>query len=1101
MASNYDKICEENRSRYGTEGAKKSGGLAAGLYDDRTHFIFELLQNAEDALGRRENWAGPRTVSFHLDQNKLTVAHFGKPFDEGDVRSVCDIAESTKKESAIGRFGLGFKSVYTITDLPEIHSGDEDFAIDEFVFPKKVNKTSRHADETQIVLPLRSGDATLGLDIIQGFQRLGPGALLFLRNIEEINWSDHGSASGFYMRNPPDILGPNVRRISLIGHETGQDEVDQSWLVFHREVFTDEQNPAGRVEIAFKIVPPKESSGRWVVQPLSTSPLVVFFPTVVETHLGFLVQGPFRTTPSRENIPPGDPWNQHLVAETCTLLGQALVWLRDQSMLDVSVLRCLPLDSGKFSVGTRFRPVFEAVKKLLKTEKLLPTSHGEYGSATEVKLARTQDIRELLSPKQVAALFGANFQAWLSGEITLDRAPDIRQYLMRELGIDEIRPETLLPSITREFLAAQSDPWVVKLYEFLSGQEKTLRRHLDAVPFIRLDDGSHVVARENGKANAFLPSSIATSFPTVRSAVCATPELRQFLISLGITEPDPVDDVVWNVLPKYQKDEVDVDEGAYTQDIQRILAAFSTDSASQKEKLRTALRDTNFIMVVDAGDGKPYIAKPGDVYIATDRLQQLFSGVAGVFIVDNDYACLRGEDIRDLLVSCGASRYLVVEQVASALGHSERERIRREAGLERASWEEAPDDFTLRGLHQLLKLLPKLTAEEAASRAKVLWEALIDLEARGTGAFYGSYKWGYSHEVKVARFSASFVRELNQASWVPSGSGELVLPGLVIFGELGWKSNPFLESLICFKPPIIDQLAREAGIDPAALDLLRKLGITSVAELTSRLGVSNAALEPVPPTSSGSSGELSPAGDVYDEAKDLYGDDMPEIPPGTADPSGDDDIGTGAGGGRKGTGAGNKRGSAEISGGDGGDSDRRSATGGNGKGHIQGSNGGAGKRSAGQAGGRPFISYVAAHPDEDEQDPDGLDHAQRMEIEALSIDLILSTEPALCRTPEGNPGFDLYEVDGNGAPVRWVEVKSMTGTLLERPVGLSRTQFDFACEKGSAYWLYIVENSRNASKARVLRIQDPAGRSKTFTFDHGWTNIAVDVSAAPTTAG
>lgn len=1100
MASNYEKICEENRSRYGTEGAKKSGGLAAGLYDDRTHFIFELLQNAEDALGRRENWAGPRTVSFHLDQNKLTIAHFGKPFDEGDVRSVCDIAESTKKESAIGRFGLGFKSVYTITDLPEIHSGDEDFAIDEFVFPKKANQTNRHADETQIVLPLRSGDVALGLDIIQGFQRLGPGALLFLRNVEEINWSAHGGASGFYMRNPPEILGPNVRRISLIGHETGQDEVDQNWLVFHREVFTHEQKSAGRAEIAFKILPPKESSERWVVQPLSTSPLVVFFPTVVETHLGFLVQGPFRTTPSRENIPPGDLWNQHLVAETCRLLGEALVWLRDHSMLDVSVLRCLPLDSGKFSVGTRFRPAFEAVKNLLKNQKLLPTSDGEYASAGQVKLARTQDIRDLLAPKQVEALFGANVQAWLSGDITQDRAPDIRQYLMRELGIDEVRPETLLASLTREFLAAQSDQWMVTLYEFLSGQEKTLRRHLDAVPFIRLDDGSHVVTRENGKVNAFLPSSIATSFPTVRSAVCATPEVRQFLISLGITEPDPVDDVVWNILPKYQKEEVDVDEEAYTQDIQRILAAFNTDSAIQKEKLRAALRDTNFVMVVDAGDGKPYIAKPGGVYIATDRLQQLFAGVADVLIVDNDYACLRGEDIRDLLVSCGASRYLVVEQVDSRLGYSEKERIRREAGLERASWEETPDDFTLRGLHQLLKLLPKLTTEEAAARAKVLWEALIDLEARGTGAFYGSYKWGYSHEVKLARFSASFVRELNQTPWVPSGSGELVLPGLVIFGELGWKANPFLESLICFKPPIIDQLAREAGIDPAALDLLRKLGITSVAELTSRLGVSNASLEPLPPTSSESSGDLSSSGDVYDEAKDLYGDDRPDIPSGTADPDGDDDIGAGPGGGHKGTGAGNKRANAERIGGGGGSGDSRSATGGNGEGHSKGSSGGAGKRSAGHAGGRPFISYVAAHPDEDEQDPDGLDHAQRMQIEALSIDLILATEPTLCRTPEGNPGFDLYEVDGNGAPVRWVEVKSMTGTLLERPVGLSRTQFDFACEKGSAYWLYVVENARNASTARVLRIQDPAGRSRTFTFDHGWSHIAADVSVTPTVA-
>ena len=58
MASNYEAICEENRESYGTKGAQKSGKLAAGLYDDRTHFIFELLQNAEDALGRRGEWHG-----------------------------------------------------------------------------------------------------------------------------------------------------------------------------------------------------------------------------------------------------------------------------------------------------------------------------------------------------------------------------------------------------------------------------------------------------------------------------------------------------------------------------------------------------------------------------------------------------------------------------------------------------------------------------------------------------------------------------------------------------------------------------------------------------------------------------------------------------------------------------------------------------------------------------------------------------------------------------------------------------------------------------------------------------------------------------------
>lgn len=51
-------------------------------------------------------------------------------------------------------------------------------------------------------------------------------------------------------------------------------------------------------------------------------------------------------------------------------------------------------------------------------------------------------------------------------------------------------------------------------------------------------------------------------------------------------------------------------------------------------------------------------------------------------------------DIRDLLVSCGASRYLVPEAIQSGLAHADKAQIRREAGLERASWESEPEDFT-----------------------------------------------------------------------------------------------------------------------------------------------------------------------------------------------------------------------------------------------------------------------------------------------------------------------------------------------------------------------------------------------------------------------
>jgi hypothetical protein len=67
----------------------------------------------------------------------------------------------------------------------------------------------------------------------------------------------------------------------------------------------------------------------------------------------------------------------------------------------------------------------------------------------------------------------------------------------------------------------------------------------------------------------------------------------------------------------------------------------------------------------------------------------------------------------------------------------------------------------------------------------------------------------------------------------------------------------------------------------------------------------------------------------------------------------------------------------------------------------------------------------------------------------------------------------------------------LEGSLDDRPVGLSHTQFDFAQEKGEAFWLYVVENATDLSRARILRIQNPAGVSRTFTFDRGWGKIAI----------
>src|ERR1700751_3855989 len=71
------------------------------FYPDRAHFVFELLQNAEDA--------GATEVTFALTSAGLTCEHDGRPFTLGDVKSITGLHDSTKAdaEDKIGKFGVG----------------------------------------------------------------------------------------------------------------------------------------------------------------------------------------------------------------------------------------------------------------------------------------------------------------------------------------------------------------------------------------------------------------------------------------------------------------------------------------------------------------------------------------------------------------------------------------------------------------------------------------------------------------------------------------------------------------------------------------------------------------------------------------------------------------------------------------------------------------------------------------------------------------------------------------------------------------------------------------------------------------------------------
>src|SRR4051812_33344479 len=91
-------------------------GSTVDKYADPAHFVFELLQNAEDQNATR--------VRFRLEADRLDFTHDGDPFTRQNVEAITGIGNSDKPAQAnkIGRFGIGFKSVFAVSDRPEVYS-------------------------------------------------------------------------------------------------------------------------------------------------------------------------------------------------------------------------------------------------------------------------------------------------------------------------------------------------------------------------------------------------------------------------------------------------------------------------------------------------------------------------------------------------------------------------------------------------------------------------------------------------------------------------------------------------------------------------------------------------------------------------------------------------------------------------------------------------------------------------------------------------------------------------------------------------------------------------------------------------------------------
>lgn len=834
MATDYARICRDREKQYGTDGAQELGEMTAELlYDDRTHFIYELLQNAEDALGRREpSWNGERKVSFHLEDDSLRLVHYGSPFDEGDVEAICRFLSSTKDSlTEIGRFGIGFKSVYAYTREPMIHSGSEHFKIQDYVYPRSIS-ASQHcsADSTVFELPFRTDISSAYEEIYRGLRSLHRRTLLFLRHIEEIRWETDKGISGHYLRESRQI-DEEVYRTTLISEDAISDDTDsaletEQWLVFCREV---EHNgePAGKIHVAYFLESQTER-----VQAVLSSTLFARFPTGLETHMGLLLDGPYRTTLDRSQIPPDDDWNVHLVRKTAGLVVESLRWLRDKEHLDTAALRCLPLTEPQADSRQAFlRPIFNKTRKALRSEQLLPRYGGGCATRVEALMSRTAGLRELFSASQLSSLYGRR-SVWLDGSLSLAEASDVQDYVRDQLDIRELRLESVLFKLTDEFLEAQSDEWIVRLLAFLYGQRAEWKR-LANISLVRLENGKHVVPMIDDSPQAFLPPKGGEDLASrvdqsiVHPRICEDENAVKMLRDMGISEWDAVDNVINRILPKFAAEGTSDLEDRSLVDIKYVLEAYRSSTDNKKARLVRALRDCAFVPAVAAtGDAEKVLHRADAVYLPTEELRNLFHGVGSVWFADLQVlGDVEEESLRELLENCGASPTLRTEKFPNRGRFTEDDLKTKRLQQSRRGDPKGPirdedlTDYRLCELDAILIKLSNSNNDEQISQARSLWNCLLELPR---DHYEGMYSWFYYQNHSI-RFPSEFVNKLNATRWVPLPNGCLGRPSDALFEELKWPEDRILQEFLDFKLPSSErsrreELASEVGIDDEYLD-------------------------------------------------------------------------------------------------------------------------------------------------------------------------------------------------------------------------------------------------------------------------------------------
>ncbi|KAI5276433.1 hypothetical protein E4T47_00597 [Aureobasidium subglaciale] len=585
--------------------------LSAQLYSEPSHFLFELIQNADDNV--YTDGEQPQATLAYRSDGLLLFACNEQGFSKANVSAICDINQSTKtllkegKKSCIGEKGIGFKSVFKVAEKVWIKSNNFSFMFDKStplgmvdpVWAKFPDFPAQLQMNTMICLKIEKQEDR---DVVkdQLTKVLEPSSFMFLRRLTRIRvvrLDDSGDTFDEIVMShdsrPLTPLNDDLQIVTTTRSKGTRSKRSRYLLSDYtaREMPSTEQRQ-GVTETSIKLAFPIDDQQR----PLITKQDAYAFLPVCSSGLPFLVQADFLLVASRQGVDESQPWNRRLQDHMVHALIQAF-----QRLSGTHLKYAWPAYLPEKQVAHRF---FDKMKDnfltRIKDVKILESRSGELAKPKVMMLVpdRYKDMQgaPLLTPLNDRYLSTNYDTTHVSSLVT--QALDGKKFF-----------EMLKTYVSKQAEEYRKKPheWHGKVSTVLMAEQKQFNLDdLLILPIVPLDDGSWINAKSRNKpsysrvanrstastafylprsdANIVIPKGVSLSI--VEHNASRNEERRSFLRHAGAQDLD-YEDVLRGIIKQHKESIANADIDLLLSHAQYV---FSLPSASRlAQNLSTTL--------------------------------------------------------------------------------------------------------------------------------------------------------------------------------------------------------------------------------------------------------------------------------------------------------------------------------------------------------------------------------------------------------------------------------------------------------------------------------------------------------------------------------